>query len=73
MQKIYKMAEIDKKRIITAGLVGGTIFAIVVILFDYFFERGFSWLRLVFYFVFGVLMYGFLTYRNFKKHNKNNR
>lgn len=65
------MAHIDKKRIITAGLVGGTIFSIVVVLFDYFLmKREFSWPRLVFYFVFGVLMYGFLTYRNFKKHNK---
>lgn len=66
------MAQIDKKRIITAGLIGGTAFSVVVVLFDYFLDRGFSWQRLVFYFIFGVLMYGFLTYRNFKKHNKNN-
>jgi len=63
------MAQVDKKRIITAGLVGGTIFSLVVTLFDYFF-REFSWVRLIFYFVFGVIMYGYLTYRNFKKHNK---
>ncbi|MFT5847474.1 MAG: hypothetical protein ACJARX_001348 [Psychroserpens sp.] len=65
------MATINKKRIITAGLIGGTIFSIVVTLFDYFFGREFSWSRFVFYFVFGCLMYGFLTYRNFKKYNKN--
>ncbi|WP_040279111.1 hypothetical protein [Psychroserpens damuponensis] len=64
------MAEISKKRVITAGLIGGTIFTIVVAIFDYFMGRGFSWPRLAFYFVFGCLMYGFLTYRNFKKHNK---
>jgi len=64
------MAEVNKKRIIKAGLIGGTIFSIVVLLVDKFMGRDFSWLRLVFYFVFGVVMYGFLTYRNFKKHQK---
>lgn len=64
------MTEISKKRIITAGLVGGSIFSLVVILIDNILGRGFSWPRLFFYFVFGVIMYGFLTYRNFKKHNK---
>jgi len=64
------MPEINKKRIITAGLVGGTIFTIIVTLIDHFLGRGFSWPRLVFYFIFGCLMYSFLTYRNFKKHNK---
>ncbi|SDS33208.1 hypothetical protein SAMN04515667_1935 [Formosa sp. Hel1_31_208] len=66
------MAEINKKRILTAGLIGGVIFCLVVLFIDYLFGRGFSWLRLTFYFVFGVIMYSFLTYRNFKKHNKNN-
>jgi len=70
MQKTYNMAKVDGKRVVIAALVGGTIFSGVVLLFDYFFDRGFSWNRLLFYFVFGVLMYGFLTYRNFKKHNK---
>ena len=70
MLKIYKMAQVNKKRIITAGLIGGTVFSIVVTLLDYFLDRGFSWWRLVFYFIFGVVMYGYLTYRNFKKHNK---
>jgi len=64
------MAEVDKKRIIKTGLIGGTIFSIVVVLVDKLMGRDFSWLRLVFYFVFGVIMYGFLTYRNFKKHQK---
>lgn len=64
------MTEISKKRIIKTGLIGGTIFSIVVLLVDKLMGRDFSWLRLVFYFVFGVVMYGFLTYRNFKKQNK---
>jgi len=64
------MADIDKKRIITAGLIGGAVFSAVVVLVDKLMGREFSWMRLVFYFVFGVLMYAFLTYRNFKKHNK---
>jgi uncharacterized membrane protein YuzA (DUF378 family) len=64
------MPEINKKRILTAGLVGGTLFSIVVALFDYFFGKGFSWSRVLFYFIFGLVMYSFLTYRNFKKHNK---
>lgn len=66
------MSKIDKKQILTAAFVGGSIFALVVVIVDYFLKRGFSWPRLGFYFVFGVLMYGFLTYRNFKKQNKNN-
>ncbi|WP_299336730.1 hypothetical protein [uncultured Psychroserpens sp.] len=64
------MAEINKKRILTAAFVGGTIFSLVVILLDWLLGRGFSWPRLSFYFIFGVVMYGFLTYRNFKKQNK---
>jgi hypothetical protein len=64
------MAAVSKKRIIKAGLIGGTIFSIVVLLVDKLMGRDFSWLRLVFYFVFGVIMYGFLTYRSFKKHDK---
>jgi hypothetical protein len=64
------MAEISKKRIIKAGLIGGAIFSIVVLLVDKLMGRDFSWQRLVFYFVFGVIMYGFLTYRNFKKYQK---
>lgn len=67
------MSDISKKRIITAGLVGGFIFSLIVTVFGYFFGREFSWGRLVFYFVLGSLMYSLLTYRNFKKYNKNNR
>ncbi|WP_156115519.1 hypothetical protein [Psychroserpens sp. Hel_I_66] len=70
MPKIYNMPEISKKRVITAGLIGGIIFSIVVTLFDHFFGKEFSWTRPVFYFIFGFVMYSFLTYRNFKKHNK---
>jgi len=70
MLKTYKMAKVSKKQIIKAGLIGGTIFSIVVLLVDKLMGRDFSWLRLVFYFVFGIIMYGFLTYRNFKKHQK---
>ncbi|WP_033959152.1 hypothetical protein [Psychroserpens jangbogonensis] len=64
------MAKASKKQIIKAGLIGGAIFSLVVLLVDKLMGRDFSWLRLVFYFVFGVIMYGFLTYRNFKKHQK---
>lgn len=64
------MPEINKKRVAIAGLIGGSIFCLVVLFVDYVMERGFSWQRLLFYFVFGVIMYAFLTYRNFKKHNK---
>ncbi|WP_456442457.1 hypothetical protein [Psychroserpens sp.] len=64
------MAEVSKKRIIKAGLIGGAVFSIVVLIVDKLMGRDFSWLRLVFYFVFGVIMYGFLTYRSFKRHQK---
>ncbi len=67
------MSKINKKQIVTAALVGGSIFCLVVLFVDYLFGRGFEWTRLAFYFVFGVIMYGFLTYRNFKKHNKENK
>ncbi|MBR9914599.1 MAG: hypothetical protein GYB32_07190 [Algicola sp.] len=63
------MAKIEKKRIITAALIGGIIFSGIVTLLDYLLGRDFSLMRLLFYLVFGILMYGFLTYRNFKKHN----
>lgn len=64
------MSKMNKKSIVTAALVGGTIFCLVVLFVDYLFGRTFEWTRLGFYFLFGVIMYGFLTYRNFKKHNK---
>ncbi|OUS00093.1 hypothetical protein A9Q86_11680 [Flavobacteriales bacterium 33_180_T64] len=64
------MAEISKKRIVIAALVGGVVFCIIITAFDYFLGRGFSWKRLAFYFPFAVVMYGFLTYRNLKKQNK---
>ena len=64
------MAKASKKQIIKAGLIGGAIFSLVVLLVDKLMGRDFSWLRTVFYFAFGVIMYGFLTYRNFKKHQK---
>lgn len=64
------MAKVDKKQVVIAALVGGAIFCLVVLLIDYIMGRGFSWQRLVFYYIFATIMYGFLTYRNFKKHNK---
>ncbi len=65
------MAEINKKRVITAAIIGGIVFCTFVTLFEYFLlNRGFSWIRLAFYFPFAVLMYGFLTYRAFKKQQK---
>jgi len=65
------MADVDRKRVIVAALVGGLIFCVIVLVIDYLLGRGFSWQRLLFYYVFATIMYGFLTYRNFKKHNKN--
>ncbi|OBX26543.1 hypothetical protein A9996_04415 [Gelidibacter algens] len=64
------MPEVSKKRVIVAALVGGTIFCVVILFVDYILGREFSWQRLAFYFPFAVVMYGFLTYRNLKKHNK---
>lgn len=65
------MSDISKKRVITAGLLGGLIFSVIVTLFGNVLGREFSWTRLIVYFVFGSLMYSWLTYRNFKKHHKN--
>ncbi|MDG5491549.1 hypothetical protein [Psychroserpens sp. SPM9] len=67
------MAQVDKKRVVVAALVGGIVFCVIIVIFDYLLGRGFSLKRLAFYFPFAVLMYGFLTYRNFKKHDKNNQ
>ncbi|MEY8847477.1 hypothetical protein AB9K26_01575 [Psychroserpens sp. XS_ASV72] len=64
------MSKIDKKQVIIAGLVGGVVFCLIITVIDYFLGRGFSWQRLGFYYVFSSIMYGFLTYRNFKKHQK---
>ncbi|MFK7782346.1 hypothetical protein [Psychroserpens sp.] len=64
------MAEVDKKKVVIAALVGGVVFCLIVLLIDYILGRGFSWQRLGFYYVFATIMYGFLTYRNFKKHKK---
>ncbi|WP_299391304.1 hypothetical protein [uncultured Gelidibacter sp.] len=64
------MAEVNKKRVLVAALVGGTIFCVVVLIFDYILGRGLRWERLAFYFPFAVVVYGFLSYRNFKKQNK---
>lgn len=65
------MAGVDKKRVIIAAFVGGLIFCVIILVIDYLLGRGFSWQRLLFYYVFATIMYGFLSYRNFKKHNKN--
>ncbi|MCK0123958.1 hypothetical protein MWU76_06065 [Gelidibacter sp. F2691] len=64
------MPEVSKKRVLVAALVGGTIFCIVVLIFDYILGRGIRWERLAFYFPFAVVVYGFLSYRNFKKQQK---
>ncbi|WP_425077515.1 hypothetical protein [Psychroserpens sp. S379A] len=64
------MAKVDKKQVLIAALVGGAIFCLIVSLIDYILGRGFSWPRLGFYYIFATIMYGFLTYRNFKKHKK---
>ena len=65
------MADVDKKQVLIAALVGGAIFCLVVLFVDYILGRGFKWERLGFYYIFAFFMYGFLTYRNLKKQNKN--
>jgi len=64
------VAKINKKRVVLTALIGGVIFSGVVLAFDYFLSRPFSWTRLGFYFVFSFILYGFLTYRNLKKQKK---
>ncbi len=64
------MAKINKRRIVIAALVGGAIFCLIIFVFDSIIGRAFSWKRYGFYYIFAALMYGFLTYRNFKKHQK---
>ncbi|WP_298761222.1 hypothetical protein [uncultured Psychroserpens sp.] len=65
------MAEINKKRVVIAALIGGLVFCGIVTLFDHFLlEKEFSWIRLALYFLFAVVMYGFLTYRALKKQQK---
>ena len=46
------MAKIEKKRIITAALIGGIIFSGIVTLLDYLLGRDFSLMRLLFYLAF---------------------
>ena len=64
------MAAVDKKRVIIAAFVGGLVFCAIVLGIDYLLGRGFSWKRLGFYYIFATIMYGFLTYRSLKKHQK---
>ncbi len=64
------MPQINMKKVVIAALVGGLVFCAIVLVIDYLLGRGFSWQRLGFYYIFSTIMYGFLTYRNFKKHNK---
>ncbi|TXE06006.1 hypothetical protein ES711_14335 [Gelidibacter salicanalis] len=64
------MPEVSKKRVLIAALIGGSIFCIVVLIFDYILGRGIRWERLAFYFPFAVVVYGYLSYRNFKKQQK---
>ncbi|MCD2258786.1 hypothetical protein [Psychroserpens luteolus] len=64
------MAEINKKRVVVAALIGGLVFCGIVTVFDYLLGRGFEWGRMAFYFPFAVVMYGFLTYRALKKQQK---
>ncbi len=62
--------KLDKRRIISVALIGSTIATLVITGFDYFLLDKFSWMRIGFYFVAGLFLYGFLAYRNFNKQNK---
>jgi hypothetical protein len=64
------MSQVNMKKVVIAAFVGGLVFCAIVLGIDYIFGRGFSWERLGFYYIFATIMYGFLTYRNFKKHQK---
>lgn len=64
------MANVDMKQVLIAAFVGGIVFCVIVLGIDYLLGRGFSWSRLGFYYIFSTIMYGFLTYRNFKKNKK---
>ena len=60
------------RSVIIAALIGGAIFCLIILAFDYLLGRAFSLKKLTFYYIFATLMYGILTYRNLKKHQKNN-
>lgn len=62
------MTRENKKKIITASIIGGIAFtAIMMFANQFILEHEFSWIRLGFYFFFGLLMYGYLAYRSYKK------
>jgi len=62
------MTRDNKKKIITAGIIGGTVFSVLATgMNHYILGHEFSWILFAFYFTFGFFMYGYLAYRSYKK------
>ncbi len=62
------MTRENKKKIVTASIIGGVTFCIIITLANYFIlGHEFSWTRLGVYFIFAFFMYGYLAYRSYKK------
>ena len=59
--------KIDYKKIFKAAVIGGSIFTIFISGFRYLFYNEISILRTIIYFLFGLILYGFLAYRSNKK------
>jgi len=59
--------KIDYKKIFKAAFVGGSIFTIFISGFRYLFYSEINILRTIIYFLFGLILYGFLAYRSNKK------
>lgn len=62
--------KIDYKKILKAALIGGSIFTTIISGFRYLFYQEINLVRTVFYFLFGLILYGFLAYRSNKKLKK---
>ncbi len=60
--------KLNFKKIILAAFIGSIIMTIVITAFNYFIFDKFSLQRTSFYFIAGLVLYGFLAYRSNKKH-----
>ena len=65
---LFNMTRENKKKIITASIIGGFSFTAIMMFANYFIlGYEFSWTRLVPYSIFSFLFYGYLAYRSYKK------
>jgi len=65
------MTREDKKKIVTASLIGGSAFCAIMMFANYvILGYDFSWGRLLFYFFIAALIYGYLAYKSYKKNLK---